>query len=335
MSEDLVQAHPHGLYVPRADVWIDPMRAVDHAIVTHAHADHARRGPRVIHASAPTLALMEQRYPDPEGERVPLAWGEPYVRHGVQFSLHPAGHILGSAQVRVACGDQVWVVTGDYRRQVDGSAEPFEVVPCDTLVTECTFGLPVYRWPTSEAVFAEIGAWIRHNRALGRSSVLLAYALGKAQRLLMGLKEVVDGPVWVHGAVASMNRVYEAQGVPLGTWKTTGELGAKDRLPGAVVIAPPAVAGSRWLKRFGPSESAMVSGWMQIRGMRRRRAVARGFVLSDHVDWPDLLRTVRETGARRVLATHGRADVLVRYLKENGLDAQALELRSVDREDEA
>lgn len=315
---------PQGLHVPSANAWIDPWRGVSTAILTHAHADHARPGSGVYHAARTSEGLLRSRL----GSDVDLrlhAYGEPFTLGGATFSLHPAGHVLGSAQVRVEVDGHVTVVTGDFKRAPDPSCEPFEVVPCDTLVTEATFALPVYRWPDPREVTADILRWWDANAAAGRASVLLCYSLGKAQRVLAELARHTDRTVLLHPATDALTDVYRAAGIAMVPTAPIPDAPKRGALAGELIVAPPGIDGSKWLKRIGPYQTAFASGWMRVRGIRRRRSVDRGFVISDHADWPALLRTVEECGATRVLATHGRTDVLVRVLRERGLDAEALE----------
>ena len=242
------------------------------------------------------------------------------------MSLHPAGHILGSAQVRVEHGGEVWVVTGDYKTEADPTCTGFEPLRCHTLVTECTFGLPVYRWRPQEEIFAEIDAWWRANQEAGRTSVLFAYALGKAQRLMAGVAASI-GPILLHGAMWRFTQAYRAAGVTLPPAQWADNRSIREAKGRALVLAPPSAAGSPWMRRFDPSSTAFASGWMQLRGARRRRALDRGFAISDHADWDGLLATVRASGAERVWATHGYTAVLARWLREQGLDAQAIATR--------
>lgn len=245
--------------------------------------------------------------------------------------------MLGSAQVRVEQGGQVWVASGDYKLEDDGTCTPFEPVRCHTFITESTFGLPIYRWPSQPALFADINAWWAANAAAGKASVLYAYAFGKAQRLLHGVDASI-GPIVVHGAVEPLNAVYRAAGVDLPpTLRVTDPGLTKADLKRALVLAPPSAAGTPWLKRFGDFSDAFASGWMLVRGARRRRGVDRGFVMSDHADWPSLQKAIGATGAERVIVTHGSTAVMVRWLCEQGLDAQvfATEYGADDNEDDA
>ncbi|WP_416763521.1 ligase-associated DNA damage response exonuclease [Roseateles sp. So40a] len=320
---DLVVARPAGLYCPPGDFYIDPWRPVDRAVITHGHSDHARMGHGHYLAHHDSAAILRRRL----GEDITLqtlAYGEVIEHHGVRVSLHPAGHVLGSAQVRLEHAGRVWVASGDYKLEADGTCAPFEPVRCDTFITESTFGLPIYRWPSQAALFAEIDAWWRANAAAGRASVLYAYALGKAQRLLHGVDASI-GPIVAHGAVEPLNAVYRAAGVALPpTFHAADPALDKAALARALVIAPPSAGRSPWIRRFGSDPSdAFASGWMQLRGTRRRRGVDRGFVVSDHADWPGLMAAIRGTGAERVFVTHGSVPVMVRWLRELGLDAQA------------
>jgi putative mRNA 3-end processing factor len=323
----LIRPTGRGLYCAAGDFYIDPWRPAARSVVTHAHSDHARPGSERVWAAAPSLPLLRHRL-GPAQDLVPLAWGEPLHFGPVRVSLHPAGHILGSAQVRVEHGGEVWVMSGDYRRQVDGTAEPFEVVPCDVFITEATFACPVYRWPDPARVMADIAAWHADCARRSLSAVLLTYALGKAQRVLHGLRTHLAEPVWLHGAMVELTEIYRQAGIPMVDTRAVSEETRRSPSPwpGRLILAPPSAVGTPWFRRFAQrAETAMASGWMTIRGVRRRRAHDRGFVLSDHVDWDGLLQTIRETGARRVLATHGQSAILVRWLREQGMDADALE----------
>ena len=322
MAADLVVQRPEGLYCPAGDFHIDPWRPVDRAVITHAHADHARRGHGHYLAAAPAEGVLRARLGDITLQ--PLAYGEAVEHRGVRISLHPAGHVLGSAQVRSGQGGQVWVASGDYFASGAGddnrTCAPFEPVRCDCFITESTFGLPVYRWRPQREVFADIDRWWRDNAAQGRASVLLGYSFGKAQRILAGVDAGI-GPIVVHGAVEPLNEAYRAAGVALPATRLATEVDDQAVLQRALVVAPPSVLGSAWMKRFGDCADAFASGWMQLRGARRRQGVDRGFVLSDHADWPGLQRAIAATGATRVIVTHGYEAVMVRWLVEQGLQA--------------
>ena len=329
-APDLIVQRPEGLYCPAGDFHIDPWRPVARAVITHAHADHARRGHGHYLAAAPAEGVLRSRLGEITLQTLP--YGAEVDHFGVRISLHPAGHVLGSAQVRIEHAGQVWVASGDYfvageandAREDNATCAPFEPVRCHCFITESTFGLPIYRWPAQRKVFDAINAWWRANAEAGRASVLMAYSFGKAQRILAGVDSSI-GPIVVHGAVQPLNAAYRAAGVALPATRLVTELSDKASLRRALVIAPPSVQGSPWLKRFGDCSDAFASGWMQLRGARRRRSVDRGFVLSDHADWPGLQRAITATGAQRVIVTHGYEAVMVRWLTDRGLDAQSFE----------
>jgi putative mRNA 3-end processing factor len=293
----------------------------------HACADHARTGHGAYLASAISEGVLRARL----GAGIALqglAYGEAVEINGVRVSLHPAGHVLGSAQVRVEHRGQVWVASGDYFTSgidgdVNATCAPFEPVRCDCFITESTFGLPIYRWRAQQEVLAEINAWWQANADAGRASLLLGYSFGKAQRLLAGLDASI-GPIVAHGAVELLNAAYRAAGIELPATQRIDDV-PRDQLKRALALAPPAVLGSAWAKRLGDASDAFASGWMQLRGARRRQGVDRGFVLSDHADWPGLQRAIAATGAERVIVTHGYEAVMVRWLGEKGLNAQSFQ----------
>lgn len=322
----LLRTTDRGLYCEAGDFFIDPWLPVDRAVITHAHGDHARWGCRRYLGSREGEGVMRTRLGAAARIRS-VEFGEAVDVNGVRVSLHPAGHILGSAQVRVEHCGEVWVVSGDYKTEPDLTCTPFEPVRCHTFVTESTFGLPIYRWAPQAEVFAEIRDWWLANREAGRASVLFGYALGKAQRLLAGLRDAEVGPIFTHGAVEKLNADYRAAGVPLPPTTHASAAGKGRDFAGALVVAPPSTAGSTWLRRFGAVSTGFASGWMSIRGARRRRALDRGFVLSDHVDWPALLAAVEATGAGCVWVTHGYREPVVRWLREQGLDAVSVASR--------
>ncbi len=317
----LIRRTEYGLYCEPGDFHIDPWKPVRRALITHAHSDHARYGSTSYLTAASGARLVAMRTGSDAVEGIP--YGETRTINGVRVSFHPAGHILGSAQIRVEYRGEVWVVTGDYKIDPDASCEPFELVPCHTLITECTFGMPIYRWEPPESVFGEISDWWRTNAEAGRASLLFGYALGKAQRLLAGLDATI-GPIFTHGAVERLNRVYREEGVSLPHTRHVTE-GNREEWSRGIVVAPQSANGSLWMRKFGDLSTSFASGWMTIRGRRRQRSVDRGFILSDHVDWPQLLSVIQASGAEHVIATHGYTDVLVRYLREQGIRAYALE----------
>lgn len=316
---------PQGLYCAAGDFHVDPWRPVPRAVITHAHGDHFAHGCGAYLTSASGAPLLRHRLGgEPPIEAVP--YGEARTMGGVRLSLHPAGHILGSAQVRLEVGGEVWVASGDYKTVPDRTATPFEPVRCDTFITESTFGLPVYRWPAPGLEEAALADWWRANADAGVTSVVFAYALGKAQRLVAALDAAI-GPILVHGAVGPLNDLYRAGGIPLPPTPHASREAVRAARGRALVVAPPSAAGSPWLRGLGETATAVASGWMRIRGTRRRRGVERGFVLSDHADWDGLQSAIRATGATRVLVTHGYTAAMVRWLSEQGLEARALETR--------
>jgi putative mRNA 3-end processing factor len=312
-----------GLYCEAGDFYIDPWEPVDRAVITHAHGDHARWGCSSYLGSREGGGVLRTRL-GPASSIRDVEWGEFVDINGVRVSLHPAGHILGSAQVRVEHRGEVWVASGDYKTDPDQTCTPFELVRCHTFITESTFGLPIYRWAPEREVFDEIRTWWSANRDAGRASVMFAYALGKAQRLLAGLADADIGPVFTHGAVERLNRDYRDGGIRLANTQYATAMPRGTQFAGSLIVAPPSAAGSMWLRRFGEVSSGFASGWMRVRGARRRRALDRGFVLSDHADWPALLSTIEHTGAEHVWVTHGTREPLVRWLTERGLDAKAV-----------
>jgi putative mRNA 3-end processing factor len=301
---------------------------VDRAVVTHAHSDHARPGcRRYLTTRAGERVLRARLGPLPAIETA--EYGQGFRIGSVRVSLHPAGHILGSAQVRLEHRGEVWVVSGDFAVEPNPTCAPLESVPCHTFVTESTFGLPVFRWPPQAQVFGEINAWWRANQTAGRASLLFAYALGKAQRVLAGIDPAI-GPLYVHGAVAHVNRDYAAGGIALPAAQHVGDAQPRLDWSQALILAPSSAGGTPWMRRFGEVATAFASGWMRIRGLRRRQAVDRGFVLSDHADWPGLLQTIAATGAQRIWVTHGYAAILARWFQEQGLEAHPLDTQFGD-----
>ncbi len=318
----LIEAGPGGLVCSAGGFVIDPWRRADLAIITHAHADHARRGSRRYLAHSDSGSLLRSRL----GEDIDLRtvdYGEVLQLGDTRVSLHPAGHVLGSAQVRVEAGGEVWVVTGDYKRDPDPTCAGFEPQPCDVLITEATFALPIYRWPPGDQVAADIFGWWQDNRRDGRPSVLFCYSLGKAQRVLAELARLTDRTAYLHGAVDKVTRLYRDAGVAMLATEPVDTRQRRD-YAGDLVIAPPGAGGGTWMRRFRNAATGFCSGWMRVRGNRRRRGYDRGFVLSDHADWPGLLRTIEECRPQRVLTTHGRDETLVRHLSGLGIDAAPL-----------
>ncbi|WP_188382152.1 ligase-associated DNA damage response exonuclease [Oxalicibacterium faecigallinarum] len=328
---DMVVARKEGLYCVPGDFYIDPWRPVARAIITHGHSDHARVGHTKYLATEQSAGILRARLGDISLDTLP--YGETIEHNGVRISLHPAGHVLGSAQVRMEHKGEIWVASGDYKVEPDATCATFEPVRCHAFITESTFGLPIYRWQPQQRIFDDINQWWRRNADNGRCSVVFCYAFGKAQRILHGLDTSI-GPIVCHGAVEPLNRVYREAGVKLPDVYLASEIKDKAFYRNAIVIAPPSAGGSTWMRRFGDYSDSFASGWMQLRGARRRRAVDRGFVLSDHADWPGLMQAIRATEAQRVMVTHGQVAVLVRWLRENGLDAGSFETEYGDEDGE-
>lgn len=317
----LLIPRPQGVYCPAGDFYVDPWRPVERAVLTHAHADHARFGSRSYLCAEEGLGLARQRV-GADARVETLRYGQTIEIGAARVSLHPAGHVLGSAQIRIEHRGEVWVASGDYKVAPDPTCAPFEPVRCDVFLTESTFALPVYRWEEPARIFARIDRWRTANQAEGRTSVLFGYALGKAGRILASVDASL-GPILVHGAIARFVEPYRAAGVRLPEVLPADETHAKLHRGRALVVAPPSARGSPWLRKFGPVSQAMASGWMQVRGTRRRQGLDAGFALSDHADWPGLLQAIEASGAPRVLVTHGACDPLVRWLREHGREASA------------
>ncbi|MCR9108651.1 ligase-associated DNA damage response exonuclease [Marivita sp. XM-24bin2] len=332
MPNSVLTFTDRGIYCPAGDFYIDPWRPVDRALITHGHADHARPGHRRYLCTDACAPVMRHRLGDISVETV--KFGETRKIGDASVSFHAAGHLPGSAQVRVEVAGEIWVASGDYKVVPDGLSEPFEPVKCHSFITECTFGLPVFKWDDQGEVAKDLNAWWAKNAREGKASILGAYSLGKAQRLLTMLDPEI-GPILTHGAVENTNDVLRQQGYGLpDTIHVTPDLNAKDH-PGALVIAPPSALGSQWARRFGPSSTAFASGWMRLRGVRRRRAADRGFVISDHADWDGLMQAIRDTSAENIYATHGYTDIFARWLNSEGYNAQVVPTEFGGEDDEA
>lgn len=311
----------NGIYCAAGDFYIDPWRPVDRALITHGHSDHARWGMGSYLATHAALPVMRHRLGDITADGI--AYGETRQIGDARVSFHPAGHVPGSAQIRVEVGGEIWVASGDYKTVADGLSEPFTPIKCHHFITESTFGLPIFRWADQASVADEINSWWAACAAAGKTAFLGAYALGKAQRLLTLLDPAI-GPILTHTATEQTNQIMRDQGIALpDTLCANAELKPKDH-PGAIVLAPPSALGSAWSKKFGAQETAFASGWMAIRGVRRRRAGDRGFIISDHADWNGLLSAIKETEAENIYVTHGYTDVFTRYLNLNGWNAQVV-----------
>ncbi|MFD2201569.1 ligase-associated DNA damage response exonuclease [Shivajiella indica] len=313
-SSNILELTDFGLYCPLADLFIDPWRPVDKAIITHAHSDHARWGMKKYLAHHDSEEIMKLRL----GSDISLqtiGYNQWIEINGVRISLHPAGHIPGSSQIRLEHKGKIVVVSGDYKVEDDGLSQPFEPVKCHEFISECTFGLPIYKWRPQKEIFAEINNWWQKNASQGRNSLLFAYSLGKAQRIIMHLDHSI-GPVYAHGAIWNTNQALISNKVPVIDIPKVPQNFSKNKDSGSLIIAPPSAMGSAWVKKFSPYRTGICSGWMNVRGTRRRRAADIGFVLSDHADWEGLISAIKATGAEKVFLTHGNKAVFGRYLEE-------------------
>lgn len=318
MKSPLLQFTNKGIYCKEAKVYLDPWKPVDRAIISHGHADHSRWGHKKYITHQRNIPIISHRLGDIQVSGVD--WGETFTINNVKFSLHPAGHIIGSSQIRVEHQNEVWVFSGDYKTEDDGISTPYEPVQCDTFITECTFGLPAFKWTPQKEVFETINSWWAENKSEGKTSILFGYSLGKAQRLLKYLDTDI-GKIYTHGAIENMTEVLR----PLVDFPETTLITKdikKEQLFGNIVLAPPSTHGSVWIRKMVPYVTASASGWMTFRGARRRRAIDKGFVLSDHCDWQGLLSSIKETGADKIICTHGYSDIFSRYLREQGYDAR-------------
>jgi putative mRNA 3-end processing factor len=327
----LIEFTDSGLYCKVGHFYIDPWKPVDKAIITHAHSDHARPGSREYLCHHDTRALLDLRLGNINIET--LGWNEPIILNNVKVSLHPAGHIIGSSQIRVEYRGEVWVVSGDYKTEDDGISGSFAPVRCHTFISESTFGLPLYSWKPQKEIFANIRQWIKDNQESGKTSVVIAYSLGKAQRLLPCIAEVTD-KIFVHGAVWNVHETLLAAGWDLPTVKRVTPETPKEEFKNAVVIAPPSADGTPWIKRFIPYSLGVCSGWMQVRGNVRRRNTDAGFALSDHADWMGLLKAVKATQAEKVFVTHGFQSAFSRYLNETGIQSAEVKTEYGGEEEE-
>lgn len=328
----LIQFTDKGMYVPRADVYIDPWKPVARALITHAHGDHARWGMKHYLAHEQSIPILKRRLGPQQFEGI--AYGKSIQINGVEFTFFPAGHVLGSAQIRVAYQGDVWVASGDYKTIDDGISPAFEPVQCNTFITESTFGLPVYNWKPQPDIMAQINAWWSANAAAGKCSIMFAYSLGKAQRILQHVDHQI-GEVLVHGSVQNMNEAYEEAGVHLKPTKKVDQSFDKNIFKTALIFAPLSAEGSLWMKKFEPYTTAVASGWMGLRGAKRRDSADTGFVLSDHADWPGLNSAVKATGASQILVTHGYTAIYAKYLSEQGYDAQEVLTKFVGEQQDA
>ncbi len=319
----LISIRPEGLYCEPGNFYIDPWRSVETALITHAHSDHARSGSDYYYAIHSSEGILRKRL-GKDINLTPVQYSDKIKLGNTWVSFHSAGHVLGSAQIRVEYKDEVWVISGDYKRCADPTCDPFDVVECDTYITEATFGLPIYRWQSGQETAEQIYQWWQSD--LERPSLLFCYSFGKAQRVLAELTQFTDKTVYVHGAVQVLTEIYRDVGVQMLPTVPTSQTEKSYKFHGDLAIAPPSAHRSSWMKRFKRPQTAFASGWMAVRGARRRRGYERGFVLSDHADWPSLIKTIKETKAKTVYVTHGQNDILSRYLSEQlGINAMPLD----------
>jgi putative mRNA 3-end processing factor len=309
-----------GIYCPAGDFYIDPWKPVNRAVITHAHADHARPENRKYLCAKDSVPLLQLRL----GQNIAvqgMGWNETLQMNGATISFHPAGHMIGSAQVKVTVGGQTWVASGDYKTENDGISGQFEPVRCHVFITESTFGLPIYHWRPQSALFSDMEDWVKANEQAGKNSILLGYSLGKAQRLMYNLQHT-GRHFLVHGAIYNAHETLRNAGWNLPPVELITQETPKERFKNSIIIAPPSTADSTWMRRFAPYSLGVCSGWMQVRGNARRMNADAGFAISDHADWRGLLDSIRQTGAEKVFATHGFSSVLARYLQENGIQAE-------------
>lgn len=327
----LIEFSDKGLYCPQGRFYIDPWKPVDMAIITHAHSDHARPGSTKYLSHHFTKPILQLRLGDISVQSV--EWGDPLLLNGVKVSLHPAGHIIGSSQVRVEYKGEVWVFSGDYKTENDGISGAFEPVKCNTFITESTFGLPIYNWKPQEEIFSSIRSWIKECRDTGKVPVIIGYSLGKAQRILQCIASITD-TIYVHGAIWNTQQALVSSGFPQPEVKRVTPDISKDAYRNAVILAPPSADGTPWMKRFAPYSVGTCSGWMQVRGNVRRRNTDAGFALSDHADWNGLIQAVKATEATKVYVTHGFQSAFSRYLTENGISAAEVKTEYGGEEEE-
>lgn len=336
MTTQLLTFTKKGIYCKQGDFYLDPWKPVENAIISHGHSDHSRWGMKKYLAHKDSAPVMKLRL----GEDINLQtveYGEKIIMNGVTVSLHPAGHVIGSAQIRVEHKGDVWVYTGDYKLENDGISTPYEPVTCNTFITESTFGLPIYKWDDQYAIFNEVNEWWQENKKMGKTSVLFAYSLGKAQRILQNVDSSI-GPILTHGAVENTNKVFREHGIKLPATTLITKETPKEAWEGGLIIAPPSADGSPWLRKFKPFATGYCSGWMAVRGARRWRAIDRGFVISDHCDWTALNSAVKNSQAESVYVTHGFTASYARWLREeyklNAQDVQTSQHDEVtDQED--
>lgn len=317
----LVEFTSKGMYCPAADVYIDPHNAVNKAIVTHAHSDHARPGHKSYICPDGSLALIKLRL----GRHIQAAsypFGQKFYINGVEFTFFSAGHVVGSAQLRIVYKGETWVVSGDYKRALDGLTDPFEPVRCHCFITESTFGLPLYRWESQAEITRQMQQWWQDNKDHQKPSLVSAYALGKAQRILHMLANDPIGPVYAHSTILKTNEVIQKLGYPLPNVKPIPAKWKENEWAGALILSASLSTGP-WAGRISPWQKAEASGWMALKKFRDRHGGA-SFVLSDHADWDDLIATIKDTGAQKIYTMHGYDKALAQWLQSQGYDAAAV-----------
>jgi putative mRNA 3-end processing factor len=319
MSKPLLEFTDRGIYCEKGEFYIDPWKPVDYAVITHAHADHAYPGHK--HYLAHYLSGEVLRYRLGEINLRTIEYAKTVMKNGVAITLFPAGHVIGSAQVRVAYKGVVWVVSGDYKTENDGIATPYEPVKCHHFISECTFGLPIYSWKPQAGIFNGVNNWWRGNVASGMTTVIVGYSLGKAQRILQNL-DLDIGRVFTHAAIENTNDALRRNGVILNPTERITAYSSKEEIRKGIILAPPSSVGTPWMRKFAPYSFGYCSGWMALRGAKRRRAADRGFVLSDHADWNGLISAIDATGCESVYLTHGYTASFTRYLNETGFNAR-------------
>jgi putative mRNA 3-end processing factor len=327
----MLQFLPEGIYCKPGKFYIDPWKPVDAALITHGHADHARWGMKKYLCHDFTVPILKSRI-GPDIQVQGTSYGQATTINGVKVSFHPAGHIIGSAQIRLEYKGKVVVVSGDYKLQDDGLSTPFEPVRCHEFVSESTFGLPIYRWQPVAALNQQLQDWVVQNQQSGKASVFIGYSLGKAQRIMKGLEGI--GKLHVHYAIGKLNQAYESVGIALPPYEVVDLRQDVRQLDGGIVILPPALADTAAIRKIPNRATAYCSGWMQVRGARRWRSADAGFAISDHADWDDLLKAVRATGAEKVYVTHGQTAVFAKYLHELGIAAEEVSTAFGEEEEE-
>ncbi len=329
-KKPLLEFTDKGIYCAKGAFYIDPWKPVDDAVITHAHADHAYVGNKHYLAHHLSREVLLYRLGDIQLQTV--GYGEKVMKNGVEISLHPAGHVIGSAQIRVEYQGEIWVVSGDYKVEDDGVSTPFEPVRCHHFISECTFGMPVYKWKLQVQIFDDVNNWWRNNLDNGVATVLVGYSLGKAQRILQNL-DLSNGKVFTHGVIENTNEALRRNGIQLNPTERITFDTPKEEIRKGIVIAPPSSVGTPWMRKFQPYSFGYCSGWMALRGAKRRRAADRGFVLSDHADWDGLIAAIDATGCESVYLTHGYTATFTRYLNEIGFDAHEVHTLYGDDED--